>query len=613
SRYACVNELAADVERWLGEHDRRIEVSPADRVWQWLRTETDDLRLGALVGYLGAFVVFLHRRPDGWPVLADGPAARLVERVAAAVADTVPELSTAAPGPVDADLPGALRAVAEMVHDLGAAAAFGYLLDRYLDAHARRLHVTPAPVARLLVALAVGEGRSVLDPACGTGNLLVAAHDAGASELSGQDVATSATQVAGAQLLLRRPAAEIQAGDALRADAFAGRRFAAVVCDPPTVERGWGYDELAGDARWEHGLPPRGEPDLAWAQHCLAHLEPGGTAAVLMTPGAAGRRAGRRIRSSLLRSGVLRAVIALPADAGPPSDVWLLRRPRPDEALPGEVLLVRASDLDTVGQVWADFGADPSRADTGSSRSVRILDLLDDDVDVTPGRHVPLGEPAADRDYSDALAGFRSMIDAVAGAAPALSTLPSRRSPTMTTVGELAKAGLVVISSAPMRMSLDAGDVPVLTAKDVAAGRDPSGRTVDRPGLVPLEPGDVVAPALGGKDTVVRVVADHGAVLGPRLLAFRAEPRKLDPQFLAGHVRFASASGATRTGSTTSRNDARRIPVPLLPIDEQRRHGAAFRDLAAFQVALRRCADTGDALFRLGLAGLADGRWAPTP
>ena len=52
------------VERWLAEHDRQIEVSPADRVWQWLRTETDDLQLGALVGYLGAFAVFLHRRPE---------------------------------------------------------------------------------------------------------------------------------------------------------------------------------------------------------------------------------------------------------------------------------------------------------------------------------------------------------------------------------------------------------------------------------------------------------------------------------------------------------------------------------------------------------------------
>ena len=203
---------------------------------------------------------------------------------------------------------------------------------------------------------------------------------------------------------------------------------------------------------------------------------------------------------------------------------------------------------------------------------------------------------------------FVVTMDDLAAGVPRLSTRPARRALTMTTIGDLAKAGLVAITQAPLRMELGTGDMPVLTAKDVAAQRDPSGRTGDQPGLVLLEPGDVVAPILDGKDVAVRVVSAGGMALGPRLLSFRADPEKLDPQFLAGYVQVAG-SATTRTGSTAGRSDARRIPVPLLPIDEQRRIGAAFRDLGAFQLALRRCAEEGDALVRLGLDGLADGRW----
>nr|BFE79875.1 hypothetical protein GCM10020093_024760 [Planobispora longispora] len=90
-----------------------------------------------------------------------------------------------------------------------------------------------------------------------------------------------------------------------------------MLCSPPFSERGWGYEELASDPRWQYGLPPRGESELAWVQHCLAHARPGGQVVVLMPPAAAGRRSGRRIRSQLIRAGALRAVVALPSGAAP--------------------------------------------------------------------------------------------------------------------------------------------------------------------------------------------------------------------------------------------------------------------------------------------------------
>ncbi|MYV70900.1 N-6 DNA methylase, partial [Streptomyces sp. SID2131] len=87
----------------------------------------------------------------------------------------------------------------------------------------------------------------------------------------------------------------VRSGDSLRADAFPTLAADAVLCHPPFNERNWGHDELAYDPRWEYGFPARTESELAWVQHALARLRPGGTAVLLMPPAAASRRSGRRI------------------------------------------------------------------------------------------------------------------------------------------------------------------------------------------------------------------------------------------------------------------------------------------------------------------------------
>jgi hypothetical protein len=174
----------------------------------------------------------------------------------------------------------------------------------------------------------------------------------------------------------------------------------------------------------------------------------------------------------------------------------------------------------------------------------------------------------------------------------------------MTTVGELAKAGSLTITQAPMRMAVDGGAVPVLTLRDLTARRGPTGRTDDQPGLVALRQGDVVVPALTGPDTPVHVVGGPGAVLGPRLVCFRCDPARLDAEFLAGFLRVAAGTARSRT---SSRGDVRRVPVALLPLPEQRAYGVAFGELACFLDDLRGCAAAGEALVRSVAQGLADG------
>ncbi|MDT0609957.1 N-6 DNA methylase [Streptomyces lancefieldiae] len=529
-----------------------------------------------------------------------------------------------------------LRGTAELAAELGARKAFEFLLGRHLDANPRQYTLTPTDLAGLMADLA-GRPRTVLDPACGTGTLLRAAaprsEQAGpAQELYAQDGAPDLAALAALRLALHtRATVRTATGDTLRADAFPGLRADAVLCHPPFNERNWGHDELAYDARWEYGFPARTESELAWVQHALARLKDGGTAVLLMPPAAASRRSGRRIRADLLRRGALRAVVALPVGAAPPYNIplhlWVLRRPEKAPAQP-EVLLADVGRFageqrggpdwravrDAVLDAWRDFD-DAGRLDErpGLARSVPVIELLDDDVDLAPARHLP---PPTAVDGAGELTDLRERLgetlrltaDLTPRAADTARLAP--RWP-LTTVGELARAGALML-----RTGTHGGHarVPVLTDHDVLAGTGPSGTlpaSDEEPVLT--APGDVVVPVLGG-GSVARVIDGEtsGAALGRNLVLLRPDPAALDPWFLAGFLRgTANNRQASSYASTATRLDVRRLQLPRLPLDAQRRYGARFRALDEYERALRLVGRLGEQLVRGMYDGLTDGTVAP--
>jgi hypothetical protein len=445
----------------------------------------------------------------------------------------------------------------------------------------------------------------------------VAAHTGGAVRLLGQDSSDTAARLAAVRLLLRGASVRIAAGDSLRADAHEGICADAVVCNPPFNERSWGYEDLAGDPRWEYGLPPRGEPELAWVQHCLAHTKPGGHVVIAMPAAAATRRPGRRIRSNLLRSGALRAVISLPTSAQtavPAPDLWVLRRPSDGDPVPTDVLVVdRPTELSAAQHAWRCFMSDAEQSAPELSRVVPIIDLLDDEVDINPARQLASHSDGAATaaEFVPARTKLRSIVAELLATLPGLDVADEPVEPPMTSVGELAKAGVITVHQAPLKTTIDRGGLPVLTAKDVRLGRAPSGRTDAKTGIITTEPGDVVTSATS-REPLARVLVDGGAALGPQLLLLRADPERIDPDFLAGYLRIAGAANASRPQSTSSRIDARRAPIPLLPLPEQRRYGDAFRQLATFEDALRQATTLGETVLRLGFSGLADGTLGPS-
>ncbi|MFF5644449.1 N-6 DNA methylase [[Kitasatospora] papulosa] len=660
-----------DVQKWLGARGHASTADPAEELRTTLRLHPGG---GGTTGALLPLALATARRtPEELSTLAGLSDAELVARADRAVADLaelVPGAEAVHFAAHDVDV---LRALLRCVQDdASGEAALAVLAERELeDSAASGTYRTPVQLADLVARLVPGPYAQVMDPACGSGSLLSAAARRGATVLYGQDSVTVQAQRSAVSLLLAAPEADItvRAGDSLRADAFGGVTVDAVLCNPPYGDRDWGHDELAYDARWAYGVPPRAESELAWVQHALSHLVPGGHAVLLLPPATASRASGRRVRMELVRSGALRAVVALPPGAAAPFHVglqiWVLRRPEPSGHAHTSVLFVDTSEAagaggdaatggstrtggtasgtrtgrtplnwtaltETALTQWSAFAKDPDAYadEPGTARAVPVVDLLDDVVDLSPARHVRASRtdiaPAelareADEVRRRLVAGAKSLGRA-AGYDDWSAAGPAPRVWRTATASDLSRGGaLTLLRTAPDSKG-SAGAAPVtavLTGLDIARGTapsgDPSGLRAD--GAPAIAAGDVLVRAVaGGSGAMARVAddADSGALLGHQVHLFRPDPARLDPWFLAGFLGAEENIASASTGSTVLHVSPGRLRVPLLPLEEQRRYGEAFRRVHALRTEAARATALAEETARLLVGGLTGGGLVPS-
>jgi SAM-dependent methyltransferase len=647
---------------WLESRGHRSSASSADELRSELRTpsEGSPTRWFALT-----LAVARGMKREALTDLAALPPAELATRASRTVSEVTKSLpvteriSYRAP---DANL---LRAVLRCVRDEGPRVALDVLAERALeDATAPGTYPTPEPLADLMARLAAPVRgpypTTVLDPACGSGTLLVAAARLGATRLHGQDVVP--VQALRTEFRLRLDADEaevtVRAGDSLREDAFPDLTAEAVLCQPPYGDRDWGHDELAYDSRWEYGLPARTESELAWAQHVLSHLSPGGKAVLLLPPATASRASGRRVRTELLRGGAVRAVIALPPGIAQPPHIglhlWILQRPEqrgvdgrhrvlfvdtvdePDgsprlaslsRSGGGQLLRFMEGLADDVLSAWHVFDRDPAgfTDQPGTARAVPVLDLLDDLTDLAPARHVrtapPTADPAALATEVDALrARLGRSVTALADAVPHGGWQPAdgtARPWRTATVADLTRGGALMLYRATRGPSDVTSETPatggrVLTQHDIRSGSRASLRAEGQQPAraVSVEEGDVLLPATPGPQGVPARVADSedaGVFLGADVLLFRPDPNRLDPWFLAGFLAAEDNISGASTGAVSTQIDPRRLRLPLMPFAQQRRYGAAFRRLYELRAAAARAAALADETAGLLTTGLTSG------
>ena len=596
-----------EVEEWLRAQGKLAELPLRERVWQQIE--------GAPDGPAAALAA-------AGETLLDGGADPATRSAAPPLAPTSTGSTTTGSTTTGS---AAAPELLQLAREEGPDAAYAFLLGRYFDANPRQYTLTPPGTAALMSRLA-GPADSVLDPACGSGELLAAALDSPAYEapavVHGQENDPALARLTALRLTLRAAArahaadagapgtaataVHIRTQDALRTEPAPGEPpVGAVLCHPPFNERNWGHGELAYDPRWAYGMPARTESELAWVQHALARLRPGGTAVLLLPPAVASRRTGRRVRAALLRKGVLRAVIALPPGAAAPHSLplhlWVLRKQ--EGTAPAELRLLvmdtgqrRQADGreplpwgelgEAVLSAWRahDAGGDVPE-EPGVCGTLAAIDLLDDDVDLTPARHLL---PGGGRGDAEALAAVRAELERTLRRTLELAGTPVAEGPgpeggpwPEVTVGELARGGALEVRTA--------GAESVTTA-----------------------PGDVVVPVQGRGAAYVVAPGEAGVTLAKPLCLLRPDPEALDPWFVAGFLRStANTRQASSYASSASRIDVRRLRLPRVPLERQRRYGEHFQRLATFESGLRRVGELGEEFVQGMFDGLADGTLPP--
>jgi hypothetical protein len=415
----------------------------------------------------------------------------------------------------------------------------------------------------------------VLDPACGDATLLAAVADRFGDHvgLLGQELDEDAA-VLGRQKLRDHPLNPqyvVLNGDSLRSTRLPeGRsRVDAVVCVVPRTAGQWRAAELAADPRWRFGTPDPGDGELAWVQHAVAVLRDHGQAVVAVPPLTGARPSGRLVRAALVRSGVLRAVIALPAGIGPsdsvpsgpeqpgePMHVWVLHRDGTHPVTVRMIDLTEVADPADVPQEHTQWRELLGSSTTPVARSVPRMDLLDGDTVLTPSRYLADGGMAGADELVRVNDRLRGLYAAVGAGLPRPAAAAGHSRQVHVTIAELERSGALTILS-----------------------RDATPRA-----------GDLLFRTLGRDPVVATGTADDDRGIAQVVEIDRA---RLDPHFVALFVRAdAHSVPVANTQGALSRDDVRRCRIPRLPLRDQQAYGAAYR----------RLTDTKDALLALAAA-----------
>ncbi len=218
--------------------------------------------------------------------------------------------------------------------------AYEYLMRHFAteSGKSKGQFYTPAEVSRIM-AKVIGMGdatsakQTIHDPACGSGSLLLKAHDEAKSStghdltIYGQEMDNATKALAKMNMILHDcPSAEIWQDNSLSTPHFKDKgqlkTFDFVVANPPFSTKAWsnGFNPEEDEFnRFKFGdqtlIPPDKNGDYAFLLHILATLKSTGKGAVILPHGVLFRGgAEAAIRKTILRRGYIKGIIGLPAN-----------------------------------------------------------------------------------------------------------------------------------------------------------------------------------------------------------------------------------------------------------------------------------------------------------
>jgi len=213
--------------------------------------------------------------------------------------------------------------------------AYEYLMRNFAteSGKSKGQFYTPAEVSRIMAKVigandAKSASQAIHDPTCGSGSLLLKAHDEAKGRggldlaLYGQEMDNATAALARMNMILHDcPTAEIWKDNTLSTPHFKGadgrlKTFDFVVANPPFSTKAWStgfHPEEDEFRRFEFGIPPKKNGDYAFLLHILACLKSTGKGAIILPHGVLFRgNAEAAIRREIVKRGYIKGIIGLP-------------------------------------------------------------------------------------------------------------------------------------------------------------------------------------------------------------------------------------------------------------------------------------------------------------
>lgn len=297
--------------------------------------------------------------------------------------------------------------------------AYEYLIAQFAAGAGKKAgeFYTPSQVSRLM-AMIVTEGkkklRSVYDPTCGSGSLLLRLGDyADITDYYGQEYNTTTYNLARMNMILHGvhySHFKIENGNTLTDDKLPDLKAEAVVANPPFGAK-WKGDAdpaLSSDERFTQfgRLAPKSSADYAFVTHMLHHLSDNGTMTVVLPHGVLFRGgAEEHIRKYIIEKlNYLDAIIGLPANlfygTNIPATVLVFKKCRKEDET---ILFIEASREFTKGKnqnhlnnrnVEKIFNTYANKEEVDKySKNVHLSEIRDNDFNLNILLYVDTYEP----------------------------------------------------------------------------------------------------------------------------------------------------------------------------------------------------------------------------